>query len=191
MGVSQTLRRWIEGAAYIWQGDHHVGHWPTFLVFYSSTTSLKGRNIASCMSTPDASTHHENEASLILSAGSRYLEKSHYKRIRRVVCNQWYFMLCAGNEWTARSRVSASCRFAVYHSNDLLCICCHSSRTCKSFYMVIPRKSWSNRCWYCRHLYQVRKQACLASRLSLSFVHLALSFVHGAKVNQCFSCGAA
>jgi len=29
--VSQTLRRWTEGATYIWQGGHHVGHWPTFL----------------------------------------------------------------------------------------------------------------------------------------------------------------
>jgi len=29
-GVSQTLRRWTESATYIRQGDHHVGHWPTF-----------------------------------------------------------------------------------------------------------------------------------------------------------------
>jgi len=33
VGVSQTLRRWTEGATYIRQGNHHVGHWPTFLVF--------------------------------------------------------------------------------------------------------------------------------------------------------------
>jgi len=32
MGVSQTLRRSTEGATYIRQGGHHVGHWPTFLV---------------------------------------------------------------------------------------------------------------------------------------------------------------
>ena len=32
VGVSQTLRRWTEGATYIRQGDHHVGHWPTFLL---------------------------------------------------------------------------------------------------------------------------------------------------------------
>jgi len=32
VGVSQTLRRWTEGASYIRKGDHHVGHWPTFLV---------------------------------------------------------------------------------------------------------------------------------------------------------------
>jgi len=35
VGVSQTLRRWTEGATYIRQGGHHVGHWPTFLVYYS------------------------------------------------------------------------------------------------------------------------------------------------------------
>jgi len=29
VGVSQTLWCWTEGA-YIRQGDHHAGHWPTF-----------------------------------------------------------------------------------------------------------------------------------------------------------------
>jgi len=33
VGISQTLQRWTEGATYIRQGDHHVGHWPKFLVF--------------------------------------------------------------------------------------------------------------------------------------------------------------
>jgi len=32
VGVSQTLQPWTEGTTYILQGDHHVGHWPTFLV---------------------------------------------------------------------------------------------------------------------------------------------------------------
>ena len=32
--VSQTLRHLTEGATYIRQGDHHVGHWPTFIVIY-------------------------------------------------------------------------------------------------------------------------------------------------------------
>jgi len=32
VGISQTLRRWAEGATYIRQGRHHVGHWLTFLV---------------------------------------------------------------------------------------------------------------------------------------------------------------
>jgi len=31
LGVSQTLRRWTEGATYIRQGGRHFGHWPTFL----------------------------------------------------------------------------------------------------------------------------------------------------------------
>jgi len=30
VGVSQTLRRSTEGAIYVRQGDHQVGHWPTF-----------------------------------------------------------------------------------------------------------------------------------------------------------------
>ena len=33
VGVSQTLRRWTEGATYIRQDGHHVGHWPTFYFF--------------------------------------------------------------------------------------------------------------------------------------------------------------
>jgi len=31
LGVSQTSRRWTEGATYIRQGGHHIGHWPNFL----------------------------------------------------------------------------------------------------------------------------------------------------------------
>ena len=34
VSASQTLRRWTERATYVRQGDHHVGHWPTFLVLY-------------------------------------------------------------------------------------------------------------------------------------------------------------
>ena len=30
VGVSRTLRRWTEGATYIRQGGHHLGHRPTF-----------------------------------------------------------------------------------------------------------------------------------------------------------------
>jgi len=30
VGVSETLRRWTEGATCVRQGDHQVGHWPTF-----------------------------------------------------------------------------------------------------------------------------------------------------------------
>ena len=30
VGVSQTLWRWTEGVTYVRQGDHRVGHWPTF-----------------------------------------------------------------------------------------------------------------------------------------------------------------
>jgi len=34
VGVSQTLWHWTDGTTYIWQGGHHVGNWPTFLVYY-------------------------------------------------------------------------------------------------------------------------------------------------------------
>jgi len=30
VGVSRTLRRRTEGATYIRQGGHHIGHWLTF-----------------------------------------------------------------------------------------------------------------------------------------------------------------
>jgi len=30
VGTSQTFWRWAQGATYIWQGNHHAGHWPTF-----------------------------------------------------------------------------------------------------------------------------------------------------------------
>ena len=30
VSVSQTLRRLTEGTTYVRQGDHQVGHWPTF-----------------------------------------------------------------------------------------------------------------------------------------------------------------
>jgi len=38
--VDQTLRRWTEGATYIRQGGQHVGHRPTFLVYYSAPQCL-------------------------------------------------------------------------------------------------------------------------------------------------------
>jgi len=34
VGVSQTAALNRGGATYIWQGGHHVGHWPTFLVCF-------------------------------------------------------------------------------------------------------------------------------------------------------------
>jgi len=39
VGVSQSLWRWTEGATYIRQGGHHVGHWPTFLVYIGADPS--------------------------------------------------------------------------------------------------------------------------------------------------------
>jgi len=41
LGVSQTLRRWIEGATYVGHGDHHVGH----LAHVSSYTHWTIKNV--------------------------------------------------------------------------------------------------------------------------------------------------
>jgi len=51
VGVSQILRRWAEGATYIWQGGHHVGNWlrSTFVVF--------SREIANCWKLPTCYKH--------------------------------------------------------------------------------------------------------------------------------------
>ena len=37
-----VLNSWIEGATYVRQGDHHVGHWPDIFSFFSSP-NLSGR----------------------------------------------------------------------------------------------------------------------------------------------------
>ena len=49
VGVSQTLRRWTEGATYIRQGGHHVWHWPhsSYVHFTLRVVSLA----LGCMST--------------------------------------------------------------------------------------------------------------------------------------------
>jgi len=49
VGVSQTLRRWTEGATYIWQGGNHVGHWPTFLVIHRVLALCNYAYLASLM----------------------------------------------------------------------------------------------------------------------------------------------
>jgi len=41
VSVSQTLRRWTEGANYVRQGEHHVGHWPTFQYYENQTANLR------------------------------------------------------------------------------------------------------------------------------------------------------
>jgi len=53
VGVRQTLRHWTEGATYIRQGGHHVGHWPTFLVCICDAVRLgsKGRVAHSLVNT--------------------------------------------------------------------------------------------------------------------------------------------
>ena len=51
VGVSETLRRWTEGANYTRQGGHHVGHWPHILVCIwrmMNAKTLKTRYVGQC-----------------------------------------------------------------------------------------------------------------------------------------------
>jgi len=64
-GVSQTLRRWTEGATYIRQGGHHNGHWPTFLVYYviearlpAPTTPIRYDIVRLCRQTSSTCANH-------------------------------------------------------------------------------------------------------------------------------------
>jgi len=53
VGISQTLRHWTESATYIQQGGHHVGHWPTFLVYHSGFWARYGiANFKRCTRMP-------------------------------------------------------------------------------------------------------------------------------------------
>jgi len=47
VGISQTLRRWTEGATYIRirQGGHHIGHWPTFLVYHQLASTYRDQSV--------------------------------------------------------------------------------------------------------------------------------------------------
>ena len=46
VSVRQTLRHWREGATYIRQGGHHVGHRPTFqLHLYSTRRQSRGTSV--------------------------------------------------------------------------------------------------------------------------------------------------
>ena len=55
VGVSQTLRCWTEGATYIRQGNHHVGHWPTFLVTNWTADQLNSCIISQVINLQDQS----------------------------------------------------------------------------------------------------------------------------------------
>ena len=53
LGIRQTFRRWTEGATYIRQGGHHVGHWPTFLLSVTLLMYLQTGLTADCPPPPN------------------------------------------------------------------------------------------------------------------------------------------
>jgi len=52
VGICRTLRHWTEGATYIWQGDHHVGHWPLAYILVTVTMPAVGSGIHELSSVP-------------------------------------------------------------------------------------------------------------------------------------------
>jgi len=75
VGVSQTLRRWTEGATYIRQGGHHVGHWPTFLVFnvllLRITFSLESTHPIHCVYANRTAFHITGQVSAVADEAAR------------------------------------------------------------------------------------------------------------------------
>ena len=71
VGVSQTLRRWIEGATYVRQGDHHVGHWPTFsfalLLPYKQYSRYLHWHLTGCTVTNVDTVNNCDKSALIIS----------------------------------------------------------------------------------------------------------------------------
>jgi len=74
VSVSQTLQHWTEGATYVWQGDHHVGHWPTFLVlFFCHGTSI----VASVLNSVWLSPVYYTERRPLFPTGRTWRRASH------------------------------------------------------------------------------------------------------------------
>jgi len=69
VGVSQALRHWAEGATYVWQGDHHVGHWAILVVLVSWLYRTNLRVFYVCQVAKDFQFHDSSE-SCLNSAGS-------------------------------------------------------------------------------------------------------------------------
>ena len=58
VSVSQTLPRWTEGATYVRQGDHHVGHWPIFFFLNFCCTGQLLVHFVPCCTLPDCCMLH-------------------------------------------------------------------------------------------------------------------------------------
>ena len=67
VSVSQTLRRWTEGATYIRQGGHHVGHWSTFLVFCMDCCLIEINDDDTMMTIQEKATSLQQVADKILA----------------------------------------------------------------------------------------------------------------------------
>ena len=87
VGVSQTLRRWTEGATYIRQGNHNVGHWPTFLVC-SDMISVWQRSFCSDVMRPKPD--HQNSE-------NHYNTTTAWPMWRQIAQHRQILTLCTSN----------------------------------------------------------------------------------------------
>jgi len=71
VGVSQSLRHWTEGATYIRQGGHHVGHWPTLLVENCNMIWHLEVNFLSIVR--NSATHYRNFLAVLHCAGLEHV----------------------------------------------------------------------------------------------------------------------
>jgi len=102
VAISQTLRRWTEGATYIRQGGHHIGHWPTFIlvifIFFST------------IFTPPTVKHHLSNDTCLEDKRENYLNCS-------VLCCIWQLctVVCTQNEQLLKMNVGLVLGFVFVH----------------------------------------------------------------------------
>ena len=95
VSISQTLRRWAEGATYVRQGDHHVGHWNILVPIKTCSNNLQEFSFGCPGPPPEVvrekktSRHNEfscvcEEMRTILLTWSRFLKSRMMRGERRV-----------------------------------------------------------------------------------------------------------
>jgi len=92
--VSQTLRCWTEGATYIRQGGHHVGHWPTFQVsvlFWQYVLYWVPAHFSSCRQIVKISLRH---AASVTCTGTFFVSKNGLTSfVVRLFCSECWLRL--------------------------------------------------------------------------------------------------
>ena len=131
VGVSQTLWRWTDGATYIPQGGHHVGHWPTFY-------TVSQKNVP-----PLACYNFDAHEWIMMFFGRNVTDKvGNQKTLYYATSNNLCFCTTWQNAETRKSQISLN--WIVLHTQ---CTCALSSwkKKMSSVMCLIA----SNICWIC------------------------------------------